>query len=756
MRVAAHFDRHGEPDLASTLYGIACFGDAAPTDDGDPHELLLAGSLLHGRGQVRTAERIYRHLLKGPSPPADVYSLLGYALHQLGHSVEGARQAAMAVALNPRLPNHHNHFGLALEGQGREQWDEAVNAYGRALELQPGHPEALDNIMRVLLASDTLHPMAGEIGRFLEEGHAAGVKWIDLGRVFEKHRRHEEAARAFARAVASMPGDVAPWLHLGALHQNHKLLEEAAVAYRRVIELEPGHASARERLADCLCEMGEFDQGMAILTALHQEHPSPELQARIDFAFPCIPDSLAQIDLSRRRLEAALDAYLARQGAVPPILSPGFFYLAYHGRNDRDLQRKGALLARKSMPQLIHEAPWVADYAGPGEKIRIGIASSLFHNHSIGRTTRGIVEKLDRARFEVALVCLPPRHGDAMAQAMRASADRVIDLSGDLAPDRETLATQRFDAIFYPDIGMNPYQTMLAHARLAPLQCTHFGHPETNGIPTIDWWISVDALEPPDAADHYSEHLHLLRDVPQFSYYHRPQLPTVLKTRSDYGFDDDDHLHICPQYLFKVHPDFDPILERILREDPKARILFTRSPVGHWSEVILRRLERRMGRLVERITCLPGLAMPDLMNLERVCDGVLDTIHFNGYNTTLEAWAAGAPVVTMAGRFQRGMHTAGMYRFMGMEDLIATDAADYVRLVRRLSEDAGFNRAMRRRIAECCDVLFENMDVVRAYEHFFEEKLRDRDWRRPRDAHPLAEVASPKAFATGRPTAVAA
>lgn len=242
MRVAAHFDRHGEPDLASTLYGIACFGDAAPTDDGDPHELLLAGSLLHGRGQVRTAERIYRHLLKGPSPPADVYSLLGYALHQLGHSVEGARQAAMAVALNPRLPNHHNHFGLALEGQGREQWDEAVNAYGRALELQPAHPEALDNIMRVLLASDTLHPMAGEIGRFLEEGHAAGVKWIDLGRVFEKHRRHEEAARAFARAVTSMPGDVAPWLHLGALHQNHKLLEEAAVAYRRVIELEPGHA----------------------------------------------------------------------------------------------------------------------------------------------------------------------------------------------------------------------------------------------------------------------------------------------------------------------------------------------------------------------------------------------------------------------------------------------------------------------------------------------------------------------------------
>lgn len=662
----------------------------------------------------------------------------------------------MAIALNPRMPNYHNHFGLALEGQGRERWADAASAYGRALELQPTHPEALNNILRVLLLSDVLHPVVHEVARILDQGLASGTRWIDLGHVFEKHQRHAEASHAFSRAAESMPDDVAPLLHLGALHQNHKLLEEAAAVYRRVMAIDPGHPVARERLADCLCEMGEFDQGMAVLKALHAEKPSAALQARIDFAFPCIPDSVAQIDSARGKLEAALDTYLASKEPVPPVFSPSFFYLAYHNRNDRDLQRKGALLARKSMPHLIFDAPWVAGYTGPGEKIRVGIASSLFYNHSIGRTTRGIVDKLDRARFEVVLVCLPPRRTDAMAQAMRNGADRVIDLVGDLNLDRETLAAQRFDALFYPDIGMNPYQAMLAHARLAPLQCTHFGHPETNGIPTVDWWISVEALEPPDAAEHYSERLHLLRGVPQFSHYHRPPLPVPLKTRTDYGFGDDEHLLICPQYLFKVHPDFDPILERILREDPKARILFTRSPVAHWSEVILRRLERRMGRLVERITCLPGLSMPDLMNLERVCDAVLDTLHFNGYNTTLEAWSAGAPVVTLAGRFQRGMHTAGMYRFMGMDDLIAKDGADYVHLVRRLSEDAAFNQAMRRKIAERCDVLFENTDVIREYERFFEEKLKDRTWRTAREARPATGVGPAKTSFAGRPTAVAA
>ena len=307
---------------------------------------------------------------------------------------------------------------------------------------------------------------------------------------------------------------------------------------------------------------------------------------------------------------------------------------------------------------------------------------------------------------------------------MRGAADRVIDLQGHLERDRDTLAEARCDAIFYVDLGMNPYQTMLAHARLAPLQCTHFGHPETSGIPNIDWWISVDALEPPDAQAHYSEKLHLLRGVPQFSYYYRPELPAQLKQRADYGFRDDEYLFICPQYVFKIHPDFDRILEAILAADPRVRILLTRSPVAHWTTVVLRRLRRRMGDLADRISCLPPMAVQDLMNLEHVCDAVLDTPHFNGYNTTLEAWAANAPVVTLPGEFQRGLHTAGMYRFMGIHDLIAEDADHYARLALRLARDTAFQQAMRALLAERSGVLFENTEVVHEYERFFDGRLR--------------------------------
>ncbi|QHI99290.1 hypothetical protein GT347_15690 [Xylophilus rhododendri] len=720
--VAVHLHREGASELAAEIFQ-ACLAEGTPALPDPSRDMLVVAAELHRRGQLGLAERLYRHLLKAPSPPADAYNLLGYALHQQGRSQEGMQQVAMAIALDPHQADFHNHFGLTLQGQGSQHWSEAAAAYLRALELSPGHAQALDNLLGLLAAMPEPSPLTDALRRAMQQGAAAGTQWLRLGAIHEKHQRHAEAAAAYASAESAMPGQAEPLLRLGTLHQAHKHLEAACEVYQRLLQMVPGHRLAQERLADCRCEMGEFAQGLADLEALHQDHPSPALQARIELAFPCLPDSLQQIETLRGKLEATLDDYLARSETLPPLFSPGFFYLAYHGRDDRELQRKGALLARKSMPQLDYTAPWVAGYAGPGARIRLAIASSLFYTHSIGRTTRGIVDQLDRSRFEVVLVCLPPRRSDDMAHAMRAAADRVIDLQGDLQRDRQTLEQARFDAIFYVDIGMNPYQSMLAHARLAPLQCTHAGHPDTTGIPTVDWWISVDELEPPDAASHYSEQLHLLRGVPHFSYYYRPRLPERLKQRADYGLRDDEHVFICPQYVFKLHPDFDLILEQILRTDPRARILLTRSPVAHWSTVLLRRLEGRMGRLVDRITCLPGLAMPDLMNLEQLCDAVLDTPHFNGFNTTLEAWAAHAPVVTLPGAFYRGMHTAGMYRFMGLHELIARDADDYVRIALRLATDAEFSRAMRAAIAERIGVLYENAEVVREYERFFEQKL---------------------------------
>ena len=111
------------------------------------------------------------------------------------------------------------------------------------------------------------------------------------------------------------------------------------------------------------------------------------------------------------------------------------------------------------------------------------------------------------------------------------------------------------------------------------------------------------------------------------------------------------------------------------------------------------------------------------MNLVAIADVILDTIHFNGMNTSLQAFAVGTPVVTLPTDLQRGRHTAGMYRRMGFTDCIARDPAHYATLALRVASDPEFRAHARQTILTTAGVLFEDMQVVREFERFFADAV---------------------------------
>ncbi|MFM6395632.1 MAG: hypothetical protein ACKPFF_03010, partial [Planktothrix sp.] len=69
----------------------------------------------------------------------------------------------------------------------------------------------------------------------------------------------------------------------------------------------------------------------------------------------------------------------------------------------------------------------------------------------------------------------------------------------------EQIIKDQLHILVYPEIGMNPPTMELAALRLAPIQCTAWGHPVTSGLPTIDYFLSSQLMEPENAQEHYSE-----------------------------------------------------------------------------------------------------------------------------------------------------------------------------------------------------------------------------------------------------------
>jgi len=293
-----------------------------------------------------------------------------------------------------------------------------------------------------------------------------------------------------------------------------------------------------------------------------------------------------------------------------------------------------------------------------------------------------------------------------------------------LADARAAIARLELDILFYQDIGMEPLSYFLACARLAPVQLTSYGHPDTTGIPNLDFFVSAENYELPDAQAHYSERLIMLTDVGTLAYYRRPKAPAAPAMRADFGLDVGDRLYLCPQSLFKIQPIMDRVFQKIVERDARAKIVFIDSIRKSQRTALAARLFRFSPTLRDHVVFVPGMPFERYLELISCADVLLDTIHFNGQNTTLEALALGVPVVTQPQSLQRSRHGYGMYKTMGFMDLIASDVDDYAAKATRVANDADFRAHCCARIAETSGVLYQDRRFVAHIEAAFREMIR--------------------------------
>ena len=103
---------------------------------------------------------------------------------------------------------------------------------------------------------------------------------------------------------------------------------------------------------------------------------------------------------------------------------------------------------------------------------------------------------------------------------------------------------------------------------------------------------------------------------------------------------------------------------------------------------------------------------------------MLDTLRWSGGNTSLDALAAGLPLVTLPGRFMRGRQSAGMLTITGLDDLVARDEDDYVRIASALASDRAYQREVSRRTRDAAAKVFDDALPVRALEDALSSLVR--------------------------------
>ncbi|MBM3952979.1 MAG: tetratricopeptide repeat protein, partial [Rhodospirillales bacterium] len=678
---------------------------------------LVREGLAHIRaGQLDEAEGRFRAALAQDPGRADALHYLGLVFHQKGKFQDAADMLAQAAGPLSGNADFHANFGLALRDAGR--WTRAKEEYARALAKRPDHPGATFNLAQVLGEEGDHAGAAALFAKLAARDPANAEARCFLGRALKAQGNIAEARAALGEAVRLDPRYHFAWARLAELELEAGDLDAALAAAKTVALAAPANFDAAVTVAEIHGRRGETAERDAWLARSRALVPDPAefLFALgiglVERSFPeaarrtfrrglmfapdharmrwslarLLPESYPDIGaIDRARAEYAaglaaiedslrLDTPTAAREAFAALQTMTNFFLAYQERDDRDLQMRFGRIAGRVAAARFPEFARAPDFppADPVRKPRIGFLSMYFCEHVVARLYAGWPEALDRQRFEVFGYHIGPnddsmtrrmaRHCDVFRHLPRsrapAAAGTVAALDEWFAGIGRVLRSDRLDALIFTDIGMDPTSFALAALRFAPVQAAGIGHPVTTGLPTVDYFLSGELIEPLAGDAHYSEKLVRLPNLSLRLFDPIRSGDVAPRTRESFGFGADEIIYLCTQSIFKYLPGYDRIHAEIARALPKAKLVFVRSGPPDLDAVFLPRLARAFAAagLDRDRHCLflDRLSASDFLALHQVGDAFLDTPGWSGGNTTLGAISADLPVVTLPGEFMRG------------------------------------------------------------------------------------------------------
>ena len=674
--------------------------------------------LLAALRRTDAAVEAYQQVLAIEPGHVEALNGLGDSLIAVGRVAEALPFLERAVALRPDHVPALNNRANALQLLGRT--GEALQGFDRALACSPGNPYVLFNRASALLSlkryaeaeADSRQALAQDpnfVGpRFnlgkaqarqgrhvealatfdeliaLQPGNAAA--WCERGSVLAGMQRPKEAWACYDKALALDPNLVDAWYASAVLYSTFSQHEAALQCFRRVLALQPNNAAASCSLGEALRPLGRDEEALIAF----------EETLRIDPDHPFVRGQLAWLKLHRcswEGVESNIEAVISGVRAGKLVAMP-LDLLAMSG-SAQDQLRCARIYAQHS-----YKAPSATVWQGERyrkPRIKLAYVSADFRDHAVTLLIAGLLEKHDRARFEVYGYSLLGESASQLGLRARHAFDHfaVVKDLPDLDVARQ-LREQEIDIavdLMGPTLHSRPGIFAL---RPSPVQVNYLGYPGTLGADFMDYIVADAYAIPPGMERHYAEKVVRLPDTFQCNDSQRGAVTRAL-SRADAGLPEGGVIFCCFNNSAKFSPATFDSWARILREVPRSVLwLFADHPILQGN---LQKEARTRGIEPERLVFAPRMKYADHLSRLTLADVFLDTLPFNAGTTASDALWAGVPVLTRSGEALAARMAGSLLHAIGMPELIAASPEDYEALAIRLGRDAEFLAATKAKLA---------------------------------------------------------
>jgi len=687
--------------LARSAYqeAITLLTDCVTTRPDHAPSWFLLGAALDRDGQITEAERAFRACERCDPCHPQAANALAAVLAQTGRLDEAIAAFRRALALNPGDAQIRVNLGIAHERLGKQQ--DALAWYGAALHSDADHLGALNNRGALLLKLERPEDALADHLRFARLAPHNPLGHYYCAETLLTLFREDEALASCDTALACDPAQV----------RAHFL--------RGVILSCLGRKTEALRSFDTAEHMdGQAFRELCTQTAVSPWTGKAALPDNLHFLRQF--DRLRLGDWRRRDaflhdLEQAVAAWSrgTDEGFPDPGLAHPSLSLPLTRQTPLRLARSIAAGIASTVPaHFRHDAPLAAS---ADARLRIGYVSPDFRNHACAHLTRDLFALHDRSRFAIHAYALCADDGSPWRRQIAAGCDVFHDVSGE--------STERIDALIRQEridilIDLAGYtagcRPALFLARPAPINIGYLGYAGTLGTSTVDYFMTNHAASPPEQADGFAEKLIRLPG----SCFPYPQDQTIAApcSRRAYGLPDHAFVFCCFNNTWKVEPSVFDCWMRILRRVPHA-VLWLYCPQPAVATNLCREAAVR-GIDPARLVFAPPLPIADHLARYRVADLFLDTFHYGGHTTTLDALWAGLPVLTLPGASYASRVSLSHLSALGMPELAAADEQAYEDLACALAADSDRLAQRRARLSRLRETspLFRTAGLVRHIE----------------------------------------
>jgi type IV pilus biogenesis/stability protein PilW len=231
----------GLPYVGAALSGRPSLPEGGPSIEERGEEPLV--KKMPKETKTKKATRPQKGSIEKISPPILSASLKEDVLPKsIGVEEEGGKA-------RPLTSEVLNHFNLGVQFYNEREIPKAIQAYQRAIELDPSYIEAYNNLGIIYQELGDFENALKVYQKAIEINPRYEKAYNNLGILFYLQDRYEEALESFQKALAINPNNMESYINCGILFKKKGQWDKAIESYQKALAINPLHGEIHYNIA---------------------------------------------------------------------------------------------------------------------------------------------------------------------------------------------------------------------------------------------------------------------------------------------------------------------------------------------------------------------------------------------------------------------------------------------------------------------------------------------------------------------------